>query len=94
MAHPISELDFYGILVKYKIILHISQPTSMFMFRFRLDVWNRCNKMGIKKNFPNNPANVILSTLSFLQKWSILLNPKDKKGIDKIIKIIYNWMKL
>jgi len=44
--------------------------------------------MAIERRFPNRPTDVIYIAISFVQKWSVLIQEKDKAKVQDTEKRI------
>lgn len=52
---------------------------ALFIFAgFMWAIWKKRNKMAIERTFPNSPTEVVLYSLSFLQKWEVFLNDEER----------------
>jgi hypothetical protein len=49
--------------------------------------------MAIEHKFPKAPPDIIYATLSFLQKWSLLLEEEDRQRFLHVKNEILRWMK-
>jgi hypothetical protein len=49
--------------------------------------------MSIEQKFPKTPTDVVYLTLSYLQKWSILLKDADRDHMEAINGEIMGWMR-
>lgn len=61
--------------------LDFSQHICMFLFAGLVWViWTTRNKMAIEHKFRNKATEVVFHVLSFVQKWMLLLKPKDRQS--------------
>lgn len=49
--------------------------------------------MRIEKKFVRNPGNIIHCIISLMQKWSGLLQPKDRERLDSQKGMLETWAK-
>ncbi|TVU17160.1 hypothetical protein EJB05_33176, partial [Eragrostis curvula] len=47
-------------------------------------LWTTRNKMTIQRKFPDNPIDVMYIAVSYLQKWKLLLKPKERSEVEHI----------
>ncbi|GJM91173.1 hypothetical protein PR202_ga07522 [Eleusine coracana subsp. coracana] len=47
-------------------------------------IWKTRNKMTIEKKFPK-PKDALITGITLLQKWKVLLREKDEKTVDKMV---------
>lgn len=72
----------------------VSYQTGLSCFAgFAWAMWKKRNKMCIQKTFLDKPLDIIHPTLSFVQKWTILMKTLEKAQVEKMAKMVLKYTK-
>lgn len=51
-------------------------------------MWRNRNKMVFEKKFPRSAFGILRDAISFLQRWSVSLSPKNLVSLEKLVAIV------
>jgi hypothetical protein len=59
-------------------------------------LWNIRNKLAIEGKMINNPADAMLHISLYMQRWRVLVRPKDRRLLDEAmveVRRLRTWMR-